>query len=186
LVSLVLCALVFPFLLGVYPLVRFTEEQIDIQLYPDAVRVEGWYVYTNPFPFPVIQGFTLPLPVDEAHPMPSAIAVTQVWPQRKTLPVHVILGAHRFDVSFAPREVIHLEVHYRQRAPAQHARYLLTTTHPWRHPLRQGEYRLWPKGVAIRESTYPLHASAHGARRFHRTHFMPQHNWDFTWEIDPS
>ncbi len=68
--SLLLCALVLPFPAGFYPIVRFPEEQIDIDVYPDHVWVKGIYVYRNPFPFPVIQGLVTPLPVNSDHPEP--------------------------------------------------------------------------------------------------------------------
>ena len=47
---LLLFAFVFPFLAGFYPIVRFVEEQIDIRVFPDHIKVEGYYVYKNPFP----------------------------------------------------------------------------------------------------------------------------------------
>ena len=39
-----------PFLSGLLPIVRFVRERIDIALYPEEVRVEGFYVYQNPWP----------------------------------------------------------------------------------------------------------------------------------------
>jgi hypothetical protein len=183
--SLVLYALVLPFLAGLYPLVRFPAEQIDIQVYPDFVRVEGSYVYTNPFPFPVIQGLSLPLPVDATHPMPVEITVERVAPRPHTLPLRFILGRYRFDLAFAARETIQIKAHYRQQAPGKQARYILTTTYPWCRPLEEGRYRLMARGVTILTSNYLLTASAPGVLHFERTAFMPQHDWQFSWEVQP-
>ncbi len=47
-VSLLLCALLLALLAGLHPIVRFTEEQIDVHVHPDHVHVEGHYVYKNP------------------------------------------------------------------------------------------------------------------------------------------
>ena len=58
-VCLLYFAFTFPLLSGLYPVVRFNEEQIDIHVHPDHVRVEGQYVYKNPLPFPVVQGFSI-------------------------------------------------------------------------------------------------------------------------------
>ena len=66
--SLLLCALALPFLAGFYPIVRFPEEQIDIEIHPDHVWIIGTYVYKKPLPFPVIQSFTVLLPADTDHP----------------------------------------------------------------------------------------------------------------------
>jgi len=39
-----------PFLAGLLPIVRFVRERIDIAVYPEEVKVEGLYVYQNPWP----------------------------------------------------------------------------------------------------------------------------------------
>lgn len=182
--SLLLCALTLPFLTGFYPIVRFTDEQIDIRVYPDHVWVDGYYVYKNPFPFPVVQGFSIPLPVDSEHPMPIQVSVRQQFPKQKPVPVRFIMGKHRFDMAFSAKEEIGIQVQYRQHAPAKNARYILTTTQPWKRPLMTGVYRLFAKEVKIASSNYPLHPSGPGVLSFHRKNFMPQHDWNFAWQVE--
>lgn len=51
----ILAALVlFPFLAGFYPTVRFPREYIDVHVFPGHITVKARYVYKNPFPFPVV------------------------------------------------------------------------------------------------------------------------------------
>ena len=42
-----------PFLTGLLPIVRFTQEQIDVQVGTDLVQVTGFYRYRNPVPLPI-------------------------------------------------------------------------------------------------------------------------------------
>lgn len=181
---LVLFFLAFPFLAGILPIVRFTEEQIDIRVYPDYVLMQGIYVYQNPFPFPVVQGLSVPFPVDDDHPTPVQLAARQLVPKRNNLETRYILGRHRFNLFFGAFEQIQILVEYRQQAPKKNAKYLLSTTTPWKHPLRKGMYRLFPQEVIITRSNYALEPGDHDNFRFQRKHFMPQDDWYFSWKLN--
>lgn len=183
--SLLLCALVLPFLAGFYPIVRFTEEQIDIDVYPDHVWVKGIYVYRNPFPFQVIQGFSIPLPIDSNHPSPVMLSVEQLSPIKKQIPLRFLCGKHRFNLTFSPKDEITLIVRYRQHSPHKNASYILTSTKSWKRPLEFGLYRLIPEGVKIISSSYPLESkksSISGILFFQHDTFMPRTDWHFSWE----
>jgi hypothetical protein len=181
---LVLFFLALPFLAGILPIVRFTDEQIDIRVYPDHVLMQGTYVYQNPFPFPVVQGLSVPFPIDSDHPTPIQHTARQLVPKRETLTTRYILGRHRFNLFFKAYEEIHLAVEYRQQAPKRNAKYLLSTTKPWKHPLRKGIYRLFPHEVIITRSNYDLGARDHDHFSFQRTNFMPQDDWYFSWKVN--
>ena len=183
-VFLVIFFLALPFLAGIMPIVRFTEEQIDIRVYPDYVLMQGIYVYQNPFPFPVVQGLSVPFPVDEDHPTPVQLAARQLVPKQKNLETRYILGRHRFNLFFGAFEQIQILVEYRQQAPKKNAKYLLSTTTPWKHPLRKGMYRLFPQEVIITRSNYALEPGDHDNFRFQRKHFMPQDDWYFSWKLN--
>ena len=163
-------------------MVRFTKEQINIRLYPDYILVEGYYVYKNPFLFPAAQGLSVPLPVDERHPAPVMVDVEQRSPEEKTVMTRYILGRYHFDLTFAPKEEIVLRVRYRQQAPDQDARYILRTTKPWMRPLQHGNYRIFLNGVKDVSSNYALTADGPGTLSFKRQDFMPQEDWQFSWE----
>ena len=180
---LLLFGLVFPFLVGLRPIARFSEEQIDIHVYQDHVRVNGYYIYENPFPFPVVQGFLLPLPVDESHPQPILISAKKLSPTEKPIPIRSIFGRYLFDLTLAAGERSKILIQYYQHTPEKNARYILTTTEPWRRPLVRGLYRLLPQGVKITSSNYYLDSSEPGFLRFQRQEFMPQNDWLFSWEV---
>ena len=180
--SLLLCVLLFPFMAGFYPIVRFPEEQIDIEVYPDHIWVKGIYAYKNPFPFPVVQGFSIPFPVDSDHPVPVLVSAEQLSPEKRPIPLRYILGKHRFDLTFKAKEKINVRVKYRQHSPIKNARYILITTKPWQRPLKQGRYRLFPKGVRITSSNYMLVPGKTKTFCFEKENFMPEYDWEFSWE----
>ena len=172
-------------LAGLVPVVIFPREEISIELYPDHLRVDGLYVYRNPWPIPVAQGFTLPLPVDASHPAPIEVEAWRLTPEPAAIPLRVWWGEHRFELRFDSGEEIAVRVRYRQQASGGDGRYLLTTTAGWRRPLVAAVYRLLPRGVEVVDSNYPLVAGADGARIFVREQFMPPEDWRFAWRVKP-
>lgn len=169
------------FAAGIQPSVQFPREQIDIQVHDDHIEVSGLYVYHNPWPFPVRQGLSIPFAVDAQHAPPIRLSVHQVTPEEKTIPVRYWVGKHRFEVSLPGRSEISVRVGYYQYTPGGDARYLLTTTQPWRKPLDHGLYRLFPHGVVIKSSTYALTEIEPAISVFERSNFMPQKDWCFAW-----
>ncbi|CAB5090423.1 hypothetical protein D3OALGA1CA_5847 [Olavius algarvensis associated proteobacterium Delta 3] len=180
---LLLCLFTFPFLAGIVPIVRFPSEQIDIDVFPEFIVVKGAYVYENPFPFPVTQGFTIPFHQDPQHPPPVHISATVVSPSIQPVRIRHIFGKHRFEVTFSPYEQKVVEVSYRQAAPSKCGYYLLRTTKPWRRPLSKGDYRLMLKGVDLVDSNYPVSQVGHHVFSFSRTDFMPEIDWQWKWRV---
>lgn len=172
-----------PFVAGVLPIVHFVRERIDIAVYPEEVRVEALYVYRNPWPFPVAQGLSIPLPVDATHPMPTELTAIRVVPDAGPVPLHSILGQNRFELRFRAHEEVQVVVQYRQLAPTRDARYLLLTTRPWGRPLDHAMYTVTPHDVALTGSNYPLRSNAQGILGFERTAFMPSDDWLLWWEV---
>ncbi len=176
--SLLLAVAVLPFALGMVPIVRFTSERIDVHVYPEEIVMEGSYVYRNPFPFPVAQGFTIPCPVDEDHPEP--LEVTVEGPGGKAIPVRRVRGKTGFEAGFAARDDAEIRVSYRQKAAGGTGTYILTTTRPWGLPLERGVYVLHPHGTIILSSNYEPDLPG-GDPGFERTGFLPEQDWHFTW-----
>ncbi len=181
---LLLFFVTLPFLAGILPIVRFTDEQINIRVFKDHVEMQGTYVYQNPFPFPVVQGLAVPLPIDADHPTPVQISARQQGPKQKPLVTRYLLGRHRFNLFFKANERIQIAVEYRQQTPKKTAIYLLTTTQPWKHPIQKGVYRLVPQQVVITHSNYALKPEGNHHFRFERQNFMPQEDWYFTWKVN--
>jgi len=211
--SILALSLALPFLAGIWPIVRFTRERIEVYVHPGSITVIGYYVYRNPYFFPVVQGLSVPFPVDENHPIPEDISAvrlsldgTEVGAGRterldlaemdapkagrlslnahggKIIPLRYFLGAHRFELRFLPNEEVVVKIRYTQKAYVKNGTYILTTTRPWRAPLEEGVYRIYPSGVRITSSHYRLTEHGKGVLGFHKTGFMPEADWSFSWD----
>jgi hypothetical protein len=132
----------------------------------------------------VIQGFSIPLPVDQQHPMPVMVSAKILPPPERPVPTPYILGKYRFETKFGPRERIRIKVRYRQQVQRENARYLLVTTRPWRRPLVRGTYRLIPNGIYVLASNYelqrnPLASRAQEAGISERCQSTPKNRYPF-------
>ena len=170
------------YLLSSSPVARFEREQIIIMVHPDHIVVDGIYFYRNPYPFPIVQGMSVPLPADETHPIPVDLQVAELSPRPQVLRLRTVWGRPRFDLALLRGETVALHVHYYQQAPGSNARYILTTTQPWFRPLQEGEYRLIAQGVTLLQSNYPLSEITGGVAQFRQTRFMPRQDWVFSWK----
>lgn len=180
-ISILLLVAALPLLSGLYPAVNFTKERIDITVYGDRIKMRGIYVYENPFPFPIVQGYSIPLPVDPDNPEPVLLSASLLSKGRRPIPIRFILGEHRFGLTFEPLEKIKVQVQYQQEAPGANARYILTTTQPWKKPLIEGQYMLHAENVEITSSNYALEKEDATLSYFRKYQFMPQYDWNFTW-----
>jgi len=179
-VSLLFIAAILPFASGVIPTVYFTSERIDVHVYPDEIVVDGYYYYKNPFPFPVMQGFTIPFPIDKEHPAPLEVQVERLMPIKEAIEIRRTFGNAGFEAYFSAHEEAGVRVSYRQKTGCANATYILTTTQPWGKPLESGVYTLYPHGTVIVSSNYPLDLPDK-APGFQKTGFMPDKDWQFTW-----
>jgi hypothetical protein len=139
--------LVLPFLTGYIPIVRFTEEEIIVVAHPRSIAVDAVYCYHNPFPFPVIQGCTIPFPEDEDHAPPLGVQLRQCLPDEKAVPVSHSLGKYRFSIYFPAQAHVRIRLSYEQFTPRARGTYILTSTKPWGRPLEKAIYRLIPEGT---------------------------------------
>lgn len=209
--SLLVLFLVLPFLSGFLPIVRFTRERIEVYVHPGSINVVGYYVYRNPYPFPVVQGLSVPFPVDQDHPMPVDISMKRLSrggtdaagratldllrmdtadagrsslcaQEGEPVPMRYFPGAHHVELRFLPREQVVVRLCYTQKAYVKNGTYILSTTRPWRAPLEEGVYRIYPSNVRITSSNYLLTEQEKGVLGFARSGFMPEADWNFRWD----
>jgi len=174
---------VLVFMTGLFPIMRFTAETIEITVHPEHVLIQGSYVYENPYPFPITQGFSIPLPVDKDNPEPVMITVQNINRNSASIPIYFMMGLYRFNLNFKPKEKIIVSVQYRQQAPERNAHYILTTTQSWQRPLVYGCYKIYAKNVKMTYSSYYLKTDGLKTYYFEQYNFMPQQNWHFSWRI---
>jgi hypothetical protein len=180
--NLILCLLPLPFLCGLYPIVDFTEERIDVHVYRHEIVVDGFYLYRNRLPFPVHQGLSIPFPVDERHPPPRKLRVRLLNAGQKEIGPLQFLGEQRITLRLDANGSCVVHVQYRQQAPDGDARYILLTTRQWRKPLEKADYRMYTHGVEIVSSNYELTRNRQGYLEFKRENFLPGEDWFFSWK----
>jgi hypothetical protein len=166
-----------PFMLGLVPAVKFERERIDIDAYPDAVTIDGKYVYRNPWPICVVQALVVPVPTDALHAVPSKIEVTD---HNEDLPSFASGSEKAVLVAFSPFQRKVVRVRYRQVRGTENATYILKTTKPWRRPLDFAEYTLTEHGTELVASNYAL-ARQSQTYFWERSRFMPDEDWHFAW-----
>ena len=168
--------------------IRFDREKIEVWALDGQIQVRGMYHYQNRFPFPVSFSFGLPFPIDDHHPLPAVVSVSEVSPCGIPLQGISIRNYHHdslFRLWFAPRQEKWVRVDYVQGAREETGRYILLTTRKWKHALDSGEYilHLGP-GLELDSSNYPLHAAhseSGNVYAFHRSQFYPDGDWLFVW-----
>ncbi len=179
LVTIGLGTIPLSFSLGIIPLVLFPEETIDLTVHPDNLEVRALYTYKNPWPFPIVQGFGLPFPVDTQHPDPAPVELS-LANTGEPVPTRRLFGYDTFELRFAPNETIPVALYYKQQTPTHNARYILKTTHAWWRPLSRGTYLLHTAGIRSINSNYPM--EGHGAEwHWERRNFMPDRDWQIEW-----
>ena len=177
---------------GGFPSVRFVSEVIRIQADGRRIVVEGLYRYQNPFPFPVSQGLSCPIPAGDGLGPVEELLVQQPPANSEEspplLPVRWIKGAGYFGLTVPGRSEVELRVHYTQATTGGIGRYILTTTQPWGRPLEHGRYELELNGVRLTRSNYALQSLGAGKYAFEKVDFMPEEDWIFETEPpgDPS
>lgn len=173
-----------PCVLGLVPIVRFAAEEIDVDVFPGEIEVTGFYEYRNPWPLPVSQAYTIPFPIDAAHPEPYYLEATNLSDSSKQIQIEESLGENRFKLFFLPGQQTKIKVTYRQACLNTEACYLLKTTQPWKAPLEHGEYKIFLHGVKNPGSNYELRPLTKNVYCFVRNDFMPSEDWHFSWSIN--
>jgi hypothetical protein len=180
LVSLVVLVLEWQ---GVFSFVRFTRERIEIILHPHSFEVIGTYMFENPLPWPWLRGLRFPIPVDADHPAPAEVEVLEILGKNDIgllrMPVRLSGNEARFSIKIQPQSAMSIRIRYTQSARDGNGIYILNTTKKWGRPLDHGDYLLIPDGVKITASNYPLQGT--DVLSFSRDHFMPEHDWIFSW-----
>ena len=94
------------FFSGYFTTVRFERERIEVQVGRGAVRVSGLYEYRNRSWLPAVLTLGVPFPVDQAHPAPAFLLLTEAVQGGKPalIPYTSRGGEVRFRLFFRPQK----------------------------------------------------------------------------------
>jgi hypothetical protein len=160
--------------------VRFTEECVTIDVAPSSVHVAGEYAFKNPWPVPAYLGVAYPFPVDREHLTPENVRAT--LDGRPIRMLYLARASHAL-IGFRPRQIVRFRVEYDQQTTEHDATYILASTQRWKRPLEKAVFRLHPKGVTMKASTYRIEPCGQDEAGFERRNFMPSQDWRFWWEV---
>lgn len=177
------CITALPLIANLLPVIRFTEETIDVEIFPDEILVRGLYAFRNPFPFALSQTFSYPLPEDADLLEAFDVKARKVSPEIEPLSFTDTLGSRGFKLRFPPKETVAIEIEYRQKTPKHYGRYIPITLHHRNRPLQFGSYALIPKGVEIVSSSYPLQKNGNGIQFYEGHRFIHSNQWRFSWRV---
>ncbi len=163
--------------LGLVPTARFPRERIELTVRPEALEVDGTYVYEGRTPLPLPQGLTIPFPIDAGQAAPSFVRVEQLGASPAELPVRWIFGTPVFVIAPTSASPVTVRVRFSQPLSARRATYLLTTTAPWGAPLDQATYVL--RGACVDGLASSLGHDGEGV--IERRDFAPTADWTVTF-----
>ncbi|MFW5811204.1 MAG: hypothetical protein ACOCWY_06355 [Thermodesulfobacteriota bacterium] len=175
--------LLLPMIANLLPVIRFSEESIDVQVFPDEIRVRGLYSFKNPFPFSLSQTFSYTPAEDVDLPEALEVKARKISPKIEPLPFTNTMGSRRFKLRFAAKETVTIEIEYRQKTPKHYARYIPITLKHRNRPLQFGSYALIPRGVEIVSSSYPLRENGSGVQFYEGHRFIHSSQWRFSWRV---
>jgi hypothetical protein len=141
---------------------RFESEIVRLLVNADSLTVEGIYVLSCD---PDRTGFTTllyPYPDDPrlggARTLELACRVRPdpVWQPAAYRELPHNLGAH-WRLPLAPGDTLEVRTVYRQALHEAYARYIVTTVHGWRHPLRRARFEIMlPPDAEPTEFSFPF------------------------------
>ena len=161
---------------------RFVEETVIFNVYPDRLDVSGDYLFENASRLPAIQLIRYPFPVDDTHPCPDAIRAAWEDAADRRLIAPVVANSAFLYVLMPPHSKRTLHIDYTQHCGGNMAEYILTTTRTWGEPLRKARFQLLPHDIGSIMCNYPelTNVGSSGMVEYHS--FFPGVNLCLSWE----
>jgi hypothetical protein len=124
------------------PPIDFFKEDVTIELMDARARVTGDYYFKNMTDTGKRVRFYYPFPVDSNHHFPDTITISHPYEEDSAgLYFWLSIGANSID-SF--------EITYEQQVEEPFFRYITTTTHAWKRPIKKANFTIiTPETLAI-------------------------------------
>ena len=165
--------------------ISFEREKISIHITYGRVSVSGNYFLHNHDEGKRIMPLSYPFPVNKDTEFPDSISVSFAGDY---LPIPFEKDEEHGVVFFAVpvRGLTEFVVYYSQKIHRPTARYILTTTHAWKEPLKSAEFTIkTPQNFDKLDFNYKpdLTISEHDCIFYliKRTDFLPEKDLEITW-----
>ncbi len=162
-----------------YP-IRFLNEEIKITVDSGRVSVSGTYYFKNLSNQPKTAKIFYPFPIDEFHYYPDLILVSGLDYCKNDSGISFIM-------KFKPLAIESLAIFYEQKLKNNQARYILTTTKNWKHPIQEARFIVTlPENDSINQLSYPPDSSNKKEHRIYyyitKKNFMPENDLIVSWQ----
>jgi hypothetical protein len=168
--------------------IRFQKEHIQVFVRPKSIRVQGFYTFVNPEPFPRRETLFYPIPVDSLHPPQDYVLVRVA---NGALPTKPMGNGVVFAIEVPASGSLDVEVIYEQTSLDGSGCYILTSTAEWKEPLERASFDIHvPDSIEIDWMAYDARAkkTPRGERvyAFSKEHFMPEKDLCLRWRVRKS
>lgn len=161
--------------------IDFHSEKIIMRISKKGIlKLEGRYIFINPYNENVKVSIFYPFPVDSVHQYPKSIYV-------EGMPFKRIEKGISFEVKIQALKKKVVSVKYTQACLRKQARYILKTTNAWGKPLVRAEFVIiLPAYFKKVDISYPPDSlkQINGEIKFFITkdNFMPEKDLEVFWE----
>jgi hypothetical protein len=171
---------------------RFESEVVRLLVAPDSVTVDGLYVMSCA---PDAEGSTAlfyPYPRDARLGGARSLELTvRVRPDTawRAAPFREIADGRgaRWQLPLSPGDTLEVHTVYKQALRANFARYIVTTTSGWEHPLRHARFEITlPENAEPVSFSFPFERCDRDGRRvwcYEATGFRPDRDIDVSWRL---
>ena len=130
------------------PPIDFFKEDVIIELIDARVRVTGAYYFRNLTDIGKRVRFYYPFPVDSNHHFPDTIAISHPFEEDSS-------GIY-FWLSIGPSSIDSFVISYEQQVKEPFFRYITTTTHEWKKPIKEAEFTIIAAETLAVNASYPF------------------------------
>ncbi len=172
-----------------FPL-SFDAEHIRLHIVGDSLEVRGTYWLSCVESTDETTPLFYPFPHDSLMGGARMVSVKLVRTPGDSIPIFTETaptgtGARWWIPPCAASDTLRLESVYRQALRDRYARYIVTTTRAWGHPLREARFEIHlPPGTEPREFSFPSVKKESGAEvwyAYDALDFLPDHDIEVRW-----
>ncbi len=159
------------------PPIDFFKEDVTIEVTGAAVRVTGVYYFKNLTDVGKRVRFYYPFPVDSNHDFPDTIRIEY--------PFETDSAGIYFWLSIGPNSIDSFVISYEQQVKEPLFRYITTTTHEWKRPIKEAEFTIIaPETLAINANyafSEPVEIDGYRHYSIPVSNFLPDEDLIIRW-----
>jgi len=168
---------------------QFYEEALFFEIRDGYFEVDGQYYFRNSGRNDIHQILFYPFPQDEMIGKIDSVFISDVAGFEEDLIINQSEKGFSFRLDLEAGQEKIYRIYYRQRAPNNKAKYILTTTAQWGSPLEKAFYQLQAgSDIIITYFSYPPDKEEKQKNNniyfWYMESFMPEREFVVEWELE--